>query len=61
MQSLKDVLMKRDGLTENEAMEEIEGAREELAYLLECGDMIGADTFMEDYFGLEPDYLIELL
>jgi len=58
-QSLKKVLMERDGLTSKEADEQIEEAREELHRRIDEGET--PFDFMEDEFGLEPDYLEDLL
>lgn len=59
MDSLKKTLMKRDGLTEKQAQEQINNAREELMSRLENGEM--PFDFCEEEFGLEPDYLEDLL
>ena len=61
MESLKEILMKRDGMSSEEADEEISSAREELMDIIGNGDLSEADGFMEDWFGLEPDYLFELI
>ena len=57
--SIKNVLMRRDGLTEKEAEEQVDIAREELARRLNSGE--SPFDLMEEMFGLEPDYLEELL
>lgn len=59
MNSLKKALMERDGLTEEQAQEQINNAREELMSQLENGEM--PFDFCEEEFGLEPDYLEDLL
>ena len=60
-QSLKQVLMVRDEITSAQADQLISEAREELVSLLEEGNMEEAENICYDYFGLEPDYLIELI
>jgi len=55
MQSLKQVLMNRDGVTEAEAEEFINEARERIY----SGDD-PEEILLED-FGLEPDYVFDLL
>ena len=60
VKSIKEVLMRRDGISEVEADELISDAKEDLASLLEAGDMEAAERICEDWFGLEPDYLTEL-
>ena len=59
MKSLLDVLMQRDGFTEAEALERIQEAHDELYERLAAGDM--PFDICEEYFGLEPDYLEELM
>ena len=57
--SIKSVLMKRDNLTEEEADDLINQAREDLNYRLNCGET--PDDICAEWFGLEPDYLPELI
>lgn len=59
--SIKSVLMKRDGLTAEDAIDRIAEAREQFNLYLEAGDLEGAEQICADYFGLEPDYVIEFL
>jgi hypothetical protein len=61
MKSIKDILVERDGLSESEALELIQNAREELQDLLIEGRMEEAENICEEHFGLEPDYLMELI
>jgi hypothetical protein len=58
-QNIQQVLMERDGLSALEAAQLIEDAREDLAQKLEQGEM--PDDICEEWFGLEPDYIMELL
>lgn len=51
--------MKRDGITENEADDLIADAKEEMYYRLEHGEDVY--DICQEYLGLEPDYLMELL
>ena len=57
--SIKEVLMNRDGLTEEEALASIAEAKEELNERLTNGEM--PFDFCEEQWGLEPDYLDELI
>lgn len=57
--SLKAVLMERDGLSEKEVEERVALAKMHLQQQIEDGDM--PFDFCEEEFGLEPDYLEELL
>lgn len=55
MKTLKEVLMERDGLTSKEAQNLITEARNRV--------MGGEDPeeILEEEFGLEPDYIFDLL
>ena len=59
--SIKSVLMKRDGLTAEDAIDRIAEAREQFNLYLEAGDLEGAEQICADSFGLDPDYVIEFL
>lgn len=59
METLKQVLMRRDGLTETEAETQIKEASQELTARIDAEELL--DDFCEEYFGLEPDYLPDLL
>lgn len=53
MNRVVKILMKRDGLTKEEALELIEECREEIE--------MGNDYALEDVLGLEDDYLLDIL
>jgi len=57
--TILETLIKRDGMTFSEAMELIEKAKEDLNERLADGEM-PYDICME-WFGLEPDYIMELI
>jgi len=60
--SIKSTIMRRDGLSSDEADQLIEEAREELEAAIDEGCSLDtAEEIIADYFGLEPDYLEELL
>lgn len=59
--SIKQILMERDGMSAEEAQDLINEAREELTYLSAAGEMDEAYHICETYFGLEPDYIFELI
>lgn len=61
MKTIKEILMQRDNMTAEEADELIEEAKDELRQYLDEGDTFAAENICEVYFGLEPDYLDELL
>ena len=56
MESLKEVLMRRDGLTRREAAEAIAEARERV-----LGGGEDPEEVLAEEFGLEPDYVFDLL
>ena len=58
---LKEVIMRRDGMTSEEADELIQEAKETMQEYLAEGDFMAAEDICQDYFGLEPDYLFDLL
>lgn len=59
MYQIKEVLMKRDFLTEEEALSIIKEAAEDLRLRLEQGEL--PDDICLDWFGLEPDYIMDLM
>lgn len=60
-ETVKEILMRRDRMEEEVANERIEAFLEELDYLIEKGNLEEAEELLQDYFGLEPDYLMEFL
>jgi len=60
MQTIKQVLIQRDGISAEEADAQIAEAKAALQEALEEGDMESAYEICMDYFGLEPDYLMDL-
>lgn len=59
--SIKKVLMERDEMTEAQAQAKIDEAKTILQGCIEDGDNEAAENICEEMFGLEPDYIIELL
>jgi len=60
METIKEVLMKRDGMSEADADDLIAVAKMELYFLLDEECLDDAEFCME-WFGLEPDYMMELI
>jgi len=60
MKSLKEIL-RGYGLSELDIEIEISEAREQLSKYLELGDIESAYNICEECFGLEPDYITELM
>ena len=58
-ETIKEILMRRDGMSAEDADDLIMQAYQELHDRLAVGE--DADDICEEYFGLEPDYLMELL
>jgi len=61
MDDLKTTIMRRDGLTSEEANDAIKEAKAALMDYLEKGDSCSAQDVCGEYFGLEPDYLFDLM
>jgi hypothetical protein len=59
--SIRSILMTRDGMTADEADNLINEAREQLQEYLLNGEMHNAEDICSEFFGLEPDYLFELM
>ena len=61
MVTIKRVLMERDEMSAEEADEKIAEARDALQEYLAAGDMMAAEDICREFFGLEPDYIFELM
>lgn len=59
--SIKETLMRRDGMDAQDAEDIIAEAKEALQEYLAEGDMNSAYDVCEEFFGLEPDYLDEFI
>ena len=59
MCTLKEVLMERDGISETAAIQLIQDAQQDLMERLDDGEM--PDDICQEWFGLEPDFLMELI
>lgn len=60
-ETIKQILIRRDNMTEDEAENLIDEAKEAINEYLDNQDMDSAYDVCEEYFGLEPDYLDELI
>ena len=58
---IKKILMDRDEVTEAEAIKQIEEAIAAFNEYLEAGDMESAHDICQEFFGLEPDYIFEIM
>lgn len=61
MKEIINILMRRDGISENEARNLVEECREEIETAIAGGRYMEAEDIFMDWLGLEPDYLISLL
>jgi len=61
IETIKQIIMRRDCLTSNDADNIIEDARKALWDYLDDGDEESAYNICQEYFGLEPDYLDEFI
>jgi hypothetical protein len=66
LRTVKEILMERDGMLPEDADALIYEFEDMLDSLLESGaegmpGTVLAEELLEDYFGLEPDYLMEFL
>lgn len=62
MRNVKQILIERDGMTEQEADALIADYKRDFQQVLDDGgDYEEACMLMEDYFGLEPDYIEEFI
>lgn len=57
--SILNILMNRDGMSEDEAKDLIKDATKDLHERLENGEM--PHDICNEWFGLEPDYIDELI
>ena len=60
-ETIKEILIRRDGMSPEDAQRQIDDAKETLDYYLDNCNFTAANTICEEFFGLEPDYLDELL
>lgn len=61
MEKIKDILMERDDLTEEEANDVIEEVLEMCKEVLDDGNVFEVENIIREELGLEPDYLMEIL
>jgi hypothetical protein len=61
MLSIKHTIMARDKITGDEADELIEEAKEQLEFYMEEGNIEAGMDVCAEFFGLEPDYIMELI
>ena len=57
MNEIINILMRRDGISENEAYNLLDNCMEELQDAIMRRSYIDAEDIIASYLGLEPDYL----
>lgn len=60
MDSITKVLMKRDGLSEEDAKREVSDFRDNIEESIINGDLDDIEEALMNDLGLEPDYLMDL-
>ncbi len=61
MNKIVKILMKRDGLDEDDALDIVDNLKEEAEEMLERGDLLGIEELLRSDLGLEPDYIFDLI
>lgn len=61
MEKIISILMKRDGLSFEEARRQCESTVTEVRMAIASGDFLLAEELMMSDLGLEPDYLMDIL
>ena len=61
MESIKQILIRRDNMSPQAADDLIESAKEQLQEYLKNDELHYAEDICAEFFGLEPDYIYELL
>lgn len=61
MNRVIEILMRRDGVTKEEAKSLIEDTRSELYDAMEGTSLIDVDEIIMNNLGLEPDYLLDII
>ena len=61
MDSITEVLMRRDGLSEEDAKREVEDFRADIEDSIMSGDLEDIEDALMNDLGLEPDYLMDIL
>lgn len=61
MNTIENILMQRDGLTKEEAVNYISNTRSEIYNAIECGDFDLAEDIFTSDLRLEMDYIFDLI
>ena len=61
MDSITEVLMRRDGMSEEDAKREVEDFRADIEDSIMSGNLEDIEDALMNDLGLEPDYLMDIL
>ncbi len=61
MEHIIEILMRRDGLSYEDAKEACKECREAMLDAIECGEYFEAEEILRCELGLEPDYIFDLV
>ena len=61
MQTIKQILIRRDNMSPQAADDLIQEAKDQLQEYLDNNEIHYAEDICDEFFGLEPDYIYELL
>lgn len=61
MTEIEKILIERDGISKEEASDLVSQAKLQLAEYLDNDDHESAEQICEEFFGLDPDYIFDLL
>ena len=61
MNRVVKILMKRDGLSKEDAYDLVNEVRAKMQDAIACGDYDLAEEIIESDLGLEPDYIFDIL
>jgi len=61
MERVLKILMERDDMSREDAMDLIDNFKRDLEYTIVTGDLEECEELLSLHFGLEPDYLIDFL
>jgi hypothetical protein len=61
MDNITEVLMRRDGLSKEDAKREVDNFREDIEDSIMSGNLEDIEDALMNDLGLEPDYLMDIL
>ena len=61
MKEIIKILMKRDGISREEAKEQLDMFLEDASEYIQEGDLYSLEDLLMDQLGLAPDYLFDIL